>query len=177
MIDSQEMKLIGTIAMPATTRVAGGRPGERRSTRTSPTAAALPSSIPSRCESSKSSGRRNSKTITRSSFRQGADQVIVGGQNGVLSAYTPGGEHVGSARAAAHRRVQYGLRGNLVVCAGRGVETVIAVSKGSARRVVGRLDTGHGEAHAVGIDEATNDMWIVGGDSKGDWVQRLSWTS
>ena len=56
------------------------------------------------------------------------------------------------------------------------VVTVIAVSKGSAPRVVGRLDTDHREVHTVGIDEATNDIWIVYADPQGDWVQRLRWT-
>ena len=41
-------------------------------------------------------------------------------------------------------------------------------------QVVGRLDTGHAGVHTVGIDESRRgDIWIVWGDPKGDWVQRL----
>ncbi|HLY03521.1 MAG TPA: hypothetical protein VKR56_13635 [Candidatus Cybelea sp.] len=109
-------------------------------------------------------------------FSRGADQVIVGGVNGVLSAYTPDGTRVGDVRVQPHiDQCNTGSRGNLVVCAGRGIVTVIAVTRGSAPRVVGRLDTGHSAVKTVGIDETTNDIWVVYADKQGDWVQRLRW--
>ncbi len=110
-------------------------------------------------------------------FSPSADQVIVGGVNGVLSAYTADGAHVGDV--AVQPRIDQcgtGSRGDLVVCAGRGVVTVIGVKNGAAPRVAGRLDTGHAGLHTVGIDEATNDIWVVYSDPRGDWVQRLKWT-
>jgi DNA-binding beta-propeller fold protein YncE len=110
-------------------------------------------------------------------FSPAADQVIVGGVNGVLSAYSPDGTHVGDVQVQPHiDQCNTGSRGDFVVCAGRGIVTVIAVSKGSAPRVVGRLDTGHNGVHTVGIDETTNDIWIVYADPQGDWVQRLRWS-
>lgn len=110
-------------------------------------------------------------------FAPGANQVIVGGVNGVISAYTPDGTHVGDAQVQPHiDQCSTGSRGNTVVCAGRGIVTVLAVHSGSAPRVVARLDTGHGELHTVGIDERTNDVWVVYPDARGDWVQRLRWT-
>jgi DNA-binding beta-propeller fold protein YncE len=110
-------------------------------------------------------------------FSPSADQVIVGGVNGVLSAYTADGTHVGDVAVQPHiDQCGTGSRGDLVACAGRGIVTVVAVKKGAAPRVVGRLNTGQREVHTVGIDEATNDIWIVYADARGDWVQRLKWT-
>jgi DNA-binding beta-propeller fold protein YncE len=110
-------------------------------------------------------------------FAQGANQVIVGGVNGVLSAYTPDGAHVGDATVQPHiDQCSTGSKGNLVACAGRGIVTVVAVKSGQAPKVVAQLDTGHAELHTVGIDESTNSVWIVWSDAKGDWVQRLKWT-
>jgi glutamine cyclotransferase len=110
-------------------------------------------------------------------FAPAANQVIVGGENGLLSAYTPDGTHVGDAPVQVHiDQCSTGSRGSLVVCAGRGIVTVVAVRSGAAPRVVGRIDTGHRELHTVGIDEQTNDIWVVYADPRGDWVQRLKWT-
>lgn len=110
-------------------------------------------------------------------FATGANQVIVGGVNGVLSAYAPDGTHVGDVQVQPHiDQCSTGSKGNLVVCAGRGIVTVIAVKAGAAPRVVGRLETGHRGLHTVGIDEATNDIWVVYADLHGDWVQRLKWS-
>jgi hypothetical protein len=110
-------------------------------------------------------------------FSQSADQVIVGGANGVLSAYMADGTHVGDVAVQPHiDQCGTGSRGDLVVCAGRGIVTVVAAKRGAAPRVVGRLDTGHQGLHTVGIDEATNDIWVVFSDTRGDWVQRLKWT-
>jgi hypothetical protein len=111
-------------------------------------------------------------------FSTAANQIIVGGVNGVLSAYTPDGKHVGDAQVQPHiDQCNTGSKGNLVVCAGRGIVTVIAVRSGASPQVVGRLDTGHREVHTVGIDERTGDIWIVWPDNRGDWVQRLKWST
>jgi glutamine cyclotransferase len=110
-------------------------------------------------------------------FAPAANQVIVGGINGMLSAYAPDGTHVGDV--AVQPRIDQcstGARGRLVVCAGRGVVTVIAVKSGVPPRLVGRIDTGHSGIHTVGIDESTNAVWVVYADAGGDWVQRLAWT-
>jgi DNA-binding beta-propeller fold protein YncE len=111
-------------------------------------------------------------------FSRAANQVIVGGENGVLSAYTPDGTHVGDVQVQPHiDQCNAGSKGDLIVCAGRGIVTVVAVASGEAPRVVGRIDTGHRGIHTVGLDERTGDIWVVWADPKGDWVQRLKWTS
>jgi hypothetical protein len=110
-------------------------------------------------------------------FAPGADQVIVGGVNGVISAYAPDGTHVGDAQVQPHiDQCSTGSKGNLVVCAGRGIVSLLAVSKGSAPRLLARLDTGQTGLHTVGIDETTNDIWVVYANRQGDWVQRLRWS-
>lgn len=110
-------------------------------------------------------------------FATAANQIVVGGINGVLSAYAPDGTHVGDVSVQPRiDQCSTGTRGRLVVCAGRGVVTVVAVERGSKPRVVGRIDTGHAGIHTVGIDESTNDVWVVYSDATGDWVQRLRWT-
>jgi hypothetical protein len=109
-------------------------------------------------------------------FSPAANQVIVGGVNGVLSAYTPDGTHVGDTQVQPHiDQCSTGSRGNLVACAGHGIITVIAAKNGTAPQVVGRIDTGHGHVSTIGINEQTNDLWIVYSDARGDWVQRLKW--
>lgn len=110
-------------------------------------------------------------------FAQGANQVIAGGVNGVLSAYTPGGELIGSTNVQPHiDQCSTGSKGLLIVCAGRGIVTVVAAKSGSGPQVVARFDTGHQGLHTAGIDESTGNIWVVWGDAKGDWVQRLTFT-
>jgi DNA-binding beta-propeller fold protein YncE len=110
-------------------------------------------------------------------FAPAANQIIVGGINGVLSAYAPDGTLVGSAKVAPHiDQCSTGSKGALVVCAGHGIINVVAVASGAAPRVVATLDTGHTGLHTVGIDETTGDLWVVWSDAKGDWVQRLSYS-
>ncbi|HTX58712.1 MAG TPA: hypothetical protein VMH02_03470 [Verrucomicrobiae bacterium] len=110
-------------------------------------------------------------------FSAAANQVIVGGENGKLSAYTPDGTLVGTADAQVHvDQCSTGSKGRLAVCAGKGVVTVYALQSGSAPKQVGLLDTGHAGIHTAGIDESTGDVWVVWSDTKGDWVQRLKFT-
>src|SRR3984957_12379085 len=97
--------------------------------------------------------------------------------NGVLSAYAPSGTHVGDANVQPHiDQCSTGSRGDLVVCAGRGIVTVISARSGAAPRVLGRFDTGQHGLHTAGVDESTGDIWVVYSDPRGDWVQRLRWT-
>lgn len=107
-------------------------------------------------------------------FAPAANQLIVSGANGILSAYTPAGTLVGSVPVQPHiDQCSTGSKGLLVACAGRGIVTVVSVGAGRAPKVVGRLDTGHSGIHTVGIDESTNDLWVVWSDAHGEWVQRL----
>jgi hypothetical protein len=110
-------------------------------------------------------------------FAPAANQIVVSGANGLLSAYAPDGTLAGSVAVQPHiDQCSTGSKGALVACAGRGIVTVAAVKSGSAPRIVAKLDTGHSGIHTVGIDERTNELWVVWSDAKGDWVQRLRFT-
>ncbi|MBV8155940.1 MAG: YncE family protein [Candidatus Eremiobacteraeota bacterium] len=110
-------------------------------------------------------------------FASSTDQVIVGGINGMLSAYSTDGMHQGDVSVQPHiDQCSTGSKGKLIACAGRGIVTVLSATKGGAPKLLAKLDTGHAGIHTVGIDETTNDLWVVWSDPKGDWVQRLKWT-
>jgi len=109
-------------------------------------------------------------------FARATNQVIVGGTNGVLSAYTPDGTHVGDVKVQPHiDQCNTGSKGATIVCAGRGIVTVLAAKTGAAPTLLATLDTGHEGIHTVGIDESTGAVWVVWSDDKGDWVQQLKW--
>jgi DNA-binding beta-propeller fold protein YncE len=176
-IDGSTMKLIGTIAMPA---------GDLESPAVDPKTGILYQNLangggfaivdPASLKVVKVVKTPQLNDNHPLVFAVAANQVIVGGENGVISAYTPDGVHVGDAQVQPHiDQCSTGSRGSVVVCAGRGIVSVLAVASGSAPRVVARLDTGHRELHTVGIDEATHDLWIVYPEKSGDWVQRLRW--
>jgi DNA-binding beta-propeller fold protein YncE len=110
-------------------------------------------------------------------FSAAAKQIVVGGVNGVMSAYTLDGTHVGDVKVQPRiDQCSTGDAGKLVACAGRGVITVLAPVSGAAPKLLATLDTGHPGIHTVGIDESTDDVWVVWSDDKGDWVQRLKWS-
>lgn len=106
-----------------------------------------------------------------------ARQVVVGGINGIMSAYALDGTHVGDTKVQPRiDQCSTGNQGKLVACAGRGVISVLAPVVDAAPRLLATLDTGHKSIHTVGIDESTGDVWVVWSDEKGDWVQRLKWS-
>ena len=110
-------------------------------------------------------------------YSAAAKQVVTGGVNGVISAYTLDGTHVGDTQVQPRiDQCSTGTEGKLIACAGRGILTVLAPVAGAAPKLLATLDTGHGGLHTVGMDESTGDVWIVWSDDKGDWVQRLKWS-
>lgn len=110
-------------------------------------------------------------------FAAATNQVIVGGANGMMSAYSPDGTHQGDVKVQPHiDQCSTGSKGKLIACAGRGIVTVLSAKAGAAPALLTTLDTGHTGIHTVGIDETNNSVWIVWSDEKGDWVQRLKFT-
>ena len=113
-IDGATMKLIGTITMPA---------DDLESPAVDPKSGVLYQNLangggfaivdPATLRGHHArSRRRSSKTTIRWFSRKAANQVIAGGVNGVLSAYTPDGELVGDAPSpAAHRSMQHRIEG------------------------------------------------------------------
>lgn len=110
-------------------------------------------------------------------FSSATEQIIVGGANGLLSAYSTEGTHQGDVKVQPHiDQCSTGSKGSLIACAGRGIVTILRATAGGAPKLLATLDTGHAGIHTVGIDETTHDVWVVWSDTKGDWVQRLKWS-
>jgi hypothetical protein len=108
-------------------------------------------------------------------FSKYASQVIVGGANGVMSAYSTGDEHLGDVTVQPHiDQCSTGSQGKLIACAGKGVVSVLAVRPNAAPKMIAKLNTGHRGIHTIAIDESTNQVWVVWSDAKGDWVQQLN---
>ena len=106
-------------------------------------------------------------------FDEPLNELVVGGKNGVMSAYTADGKHIGDGAVQPNiDQCSVGERGDLEVCAGKGVIALIALRKNTAPHVIARLDTAR-DVHTVGIDEGRGNVWIVYAASNGDFVQAL----
>jgi hypothetical protein len=101
------------------------------------------------------------------------NELIVGGKNGVMAAYSADGTHIGDGAVQPDiDQCSVGERGDLEACAGKGVITLIALEKNASPRVVARWTTPH-NVHTVGIDEGRGNVWIVYAATNGDFVQAL----
>jgi glutamine cyclotransferase len=101
------------------------------------------------------------------------NELIVGGKNGVMSAYSPGGEHLVDGHAQPDiDQCSLGQNGDIEACAGRGVVTLVKLSHDAAPHIVATIDTKH-SVHTVGIDEARHLLWVVYPSPKGDFVEAL----
>jgi DNA-binding beta-propeller fold protein YncE len=108
-------------------------------------------------------------------FSGTAKTVAVGGKNGLMSTYTPNGDHVGDGHVQPDiDQCSIGETGAIMACAGKGVISVVALPSGAAPKLLASIDTGH-PVHTVGVDEQTGDLWVVWSDERGDFVQRLHW--
>jgi hypothetical protein len=109
-------------------------------------------------------------------FDAALDEFVVAGKNGVISAYTAGGAHIGDAPVQPNiDQCSIGERGDVAACAGKGVISLVALHKNAAPHVIARLDT-HQDVHTVGIDEGRGNVWIVYAAANGDFVQALKIT-
>jgi DNA-binding beta-propeller fold protein YncE len=101
-------------------------------------------------------------------------QLVVGGKNGLLSAYTPSGEHIGDVKVQPDiDQCSLGAGGDEVACAGKGVVSIVKLAPGAAPKVIATLDTKH-DVHTIGIDEAHGKAWIVYASPAGDFIEALS---
>ena len=100
-------------------------------------------------------------------------QLVVGGKNGLLSAYTPTGLHLGDAKVQPDiDQCSIGARGDLVACAGKGVVSLVRLFRGRAPRLVATLDTKHA-IHTIGLDDARELAWVVYSSPRGDFIEAL----
>jgi len=106
-------------------------------------------------------------------FSPQLNQLIVGGKNGVMSAYTPGGRHLGDAKVQPDiDQCSLGQDGHEAVCAGEGIITLVKLVRDGAPAVVASFNTEHA-VHTVGIDDRSNRVWFVYPSTRGDFIEAL----
>lgn len=106
-------------------------------------------------------------------FSPELNQLVAGGENGVMSAYSASGRHLGDAAVQTGiDQCSLGERGDVQACAGKGVITLVKLVRNGAPHVIARLDTGHA-VHTVAIDQSRNRVWIVYPSRQGDFIEAL----
>jgi glutamine cyclotransferase len=106
-------------------------------------------------------------------FSSRLNELVVGGKNGVMSAYTPAGKRLGDGKVQPDiDQCSLGQDGDEEVCAGKGIVTLVKLAPGAAPALVATIDTKHA-VHTVGIDESTGRVWIVYAAPSGDFIEAL----
>jgi DNA-binding beta-propeller fold protein YncE len=106
-------------------------------------------------------------------FSSQLNELVVGGKNGIMSAYTPAGKWLGDGKVQPDiDQCSLGQDGDEEVCAGKGVVTLVKLARDGAPLVVATIDTNHA-VHTVGIDERTGRVWIVYAAPSGDFIEAL----
>lgn len=106
-------------------------------------------------------------------FSPQLDQLVVGGKNGVMAAYSPSGMLLGDGKVQSGiDQCSLGQNGDLEVCAGAGVITLVKLARNGAPAVISTLDTKQ-DVHTVGIDQQRNRVWIVYPSTTGDFIEAL----
>jgi YVTN family beta-propeller protein len=106
-------------------------------------------------------------------FSPQLNQLVVGGKNGVMAAYTPSGKLLGDGKVQSNiDQCSLGDSGDVEVCAGAGVITLVKLQRDGAPAVTATLDTKH-DVHTVGIDEQRDRVWIVYPATNGDFIEAL----
>jgi DNA-binding beta-propeller fold protein YncE len=106
-------------------------------------------------------------------FSPQLNELVVGGKNGVMSAYTPTGTLLGDGRVQPNiDQCSLGQSGDIEVCAGDGVITLVKLVRGGAPTVIATIDTKQ-DVHTAGIDEQRGRVWIVYPAQDGDFIEPL----
>ena len=99
-------------------------------------------------------------------------QLIVGGKNGVLAAYTPSGTLIGKTAIPQLGVDQCDLdrKSHFIACAGSGLITVLRVERSAAPSLVSATPISP-SAHTVAIDPGKLQVWTVWPQPSGDFAQ------
>jgi len=102
-------------------------------------------------------------------------QLLVSGENGVLSAYTTYGKKVASTTMPG-RVDQCNLNqgAHMLACASGGAVVLYSVSQNGAPQQLARLPV-NAEMHTLAVDPATGRIWAVWGTPSGDFVQGFTY--
>jgi anaerobic selenocysteine-containing dehydrogenase len=100
--------------------------------------------------------------------------VLVGGQNGTIAAYAKSGKLLGTV-AIQPKVDQCSLdqASHEMACAGSSMLTVVRDNPSGAPTIVTQ-GAAPAEAHTVGIDAKTKNIWIVWAEAAGDFVRSFS---
>ena len=99
------------------------------------------------------------------------DHVLVGGQNGTVAAYDRTGKLVGKTAIQARiDQCSLDRATHLFACAGSGMVTVLRDNPTGAPTIVAQA-TVPAEAHTIGLDARTGQLWIVWAGADGDFIQ------
>ncbi|MGH7727570.1 MAG: YncE family protein [Vulcanimicrobiaceae bacterium] len=101
------------------------------------------------------------------------NELLVGGENGVLAAYRPDGTLLGTTRYPADvDQCNLDAAHGLLACAGNGVIALLRVVPNAAPTTLATLDTHHA-IHTLAIDPKTQNIFAVWAGPNGDFVQRF----
>ena len=106
-------------------------------------------------------------------FSSQLNELVAGGKNGTMSTYVPDGRHLADGKVQPDiDQCSLGEKGDVEACAGKGVITLVQLSRDAAPHVVATLDTKQ-DVHTVGIDEAHELLWVVYPSPAGDFIEAL----
>ena len=98
-------------------------------------------------------------------------EIIVGGHNGVLSAYSVDGQKLGQTAMPPNvDQCDLDQTTHVLACAGRGKLWTVRITRSGTPKLLDVIDTGE-SIHTVAIDPKTHWMWTVWPGKTGDYVQ------
>ncbi len=102
-------------------------------------------------------------------------QIVVGGSNGVMSAYTREGKKIGSLSVLRFDQCNLDRTQHILACAGGGGITRIELKAGAAPEILDSI-TVNPRVHTTAIDPATHAVFTVWSnrDGSGDFVQKFT---
>jgi hypothetical protein len=100
------------------------------------------------------------------------DQIVVGGINGVMSAYTPAGRKLGQITVPRFDQCSLDPTQHIMACAGSGGVTRIHLNRDAAPTIIDTTAI-DGGVHTTAIDPSNHRVWTVWSkrDGSGDFVQ------
>ena len=104
-------------------------------------------------------------------FDAAFQQIVVGGKNGVISAYSADGVKIGqTSMPNGVDQCTLDAADHVLACAGDGKLWTIRLHRGAAPTLGSVVNTGH-NVHTVAIDPKTRRLWTAWAGPSGDFVQ------
>ena len=105
------------------------------------------------------------------------DRIVDGGQNGVMTVFTPAGRLVGQGTfPPGVDQCTLDQQSDELACAGKGVISVMRVGASGAPVMLAKLDTHHPGLRSIAIDAKTGYLWAAWTGPQGDFIERFRLT-